>query len=103
MSSDTTEVQTTSQGMKRRRSSRVNAGKRKLTYFEEFADDILAVYLDGEDVEEIRQVLKTDVLHDAKVNEKDKDYVPNDSDSDSDSESDVDQKECTDTNLPSPD
>ena len=50
-----------------RRSARKNAGKRKQTYFEEYAVDIMKVYMEGEDTEEVLKALKEE---DASFNAK---------------------------------
>jgi|TARA_B110000908_G_scaffold33546_1_gene40236 hypothetical protein len=60
-----------------RRSTRKGAGKRPQTFFEEYAKDIMAVYMEGEDCEEVFKALKEeDMVSSAASNEsnKDEDY-----------------------------
>lgn len=80
-----------------RRSRRKNAGKRSLTYFEEYASDIMAVYMDGEDTEEVLKALKEEDITAAKAmtnEEEDADYKDDQSsDFESDSEEELDNNE----------
>jgi|TARA_B110000908_G_scaffold142051_1_gene170037 hypothetical protein len=80
---------------KLRRSSRKNAGKRSLTYFEEYASDIMAVYMDGEDTEEVLKALKEEDIAAAKaMPNEDADYEDDQSsDFESDSEEELDNNE----------
>tara|TARA_B110000914_G_C15202060_1_gene326678 strand:+ start:216 stop:539 length:324 start_codon:yes stop_codon:yes gene_type:complete len=78
-----------------RRSRRKNAGKRSLTYFEEYASDIMAVYMDGEDTEEVLKALKEEDIAAAKpMPNEDADYEDDQSsDFESDSEEELDNNE----------
>jgi NurA-like 5'-3' nuclease len=56
-----------------RRSTRKGAGKRPPTFFEEYSKDIMAVYMEGEDHEEVLKALKEEDSVDYKSN-KDEAY-----------------------------
>jgi hypothetical protein len=89
----------------RRRSTRKGAGKRPATYFEQYADDIRAVLLEGEDDQEVLEALqndsddpevRSDDEQEADDSDQDADFVVDDAD---DTDADEDDFNYEDTIL----